>query len=230
MGNLLTKMIAAIAMVMALGMIAGCNTLDFSISFKNIEGLKQTDPILLDNTVIGQVGKITYTQEATFRVAVEISEKYKEAVFMDTRFVVGDSPIKPGEKAILIQIQPEVSQETRQRIAPGTLLQGSTGETFFSPSQTLESLWKRVADTLLEVIKNLEQIPETDQYQAFKDQLSELETQMKSSGSQVKEKIQDEILPQLEIKIKALMEKLEQKGEKEKAQSLEKELNRLQKI
>lgn len=230
MGNSLTKMISAIAMVMALGVIAGCNTLAFSISFKNIDGLKQKDPIILDNTVIGKVGKITYTQEATFLVAVEISEKYKEAVFTDTRFVIGDSPIEPGEKAVLIQIQPEVSQETRQQIAPGTILQGSTGENFFSPNQTLESLWKMVEDTFLEVIKNLEQIPETEQYQAFIDKLSELETQMKSSGSQVKEKIQDEILPQLEIKIKALMEKLERKGEKDKAQSLEKELNRLQSI
>lgn len=230
MGNFPTKMMIIIAMVLALGMIAGCNTLDFSILFKNIDGLKQKDPIILDNTVIGQVGKITYTQEATFLVAVEISEKYKEAVFMDTRFVIEDSPITPGEKAILIQIQPEVSQETRQLIAPGTILQGSAGETFFFPSQTLESLWKTVEDTFLEVIKNLEQIPETEQYQVFKDKLAELETQMKSSGSQVKEKIQDEILPQLEIKIKALMEKLEQKGEKDKAQSLEKELNRLQTI
>jgi len=230
MGTAITRSVAIFSILVGLLIMAGCNTLDFTISFKNIDGLKQGDPIILENTVIGKVGKITYTQEATFLVGVEISEEFKETVFMDTRFVVGDSPIKPGEKAVLIQTQPEISQETRQKITPGATLQGSTQENFLFPTQALEAFWQKVEETFLEVLKDIEKIPETDQYQAFKEKLSELETQMKSSGSQVKEKIQNEILPQLEIKIKELMEKLESQGEKDKAQSLEIELNRLQTI
>lgn len=230
MGTALTRILAILSILAGLLTLAGCNTLDFTISFTAIEGLKQGDQVLLDNTVIGKVSKITYTQEATFLVGVEISKEFKGSVFQDTRFIIDDSTLKPGEKAILVQAQPEISQETRQKITPGATLQGSTPEKFFLPTQTLESLWQKLGETFLDVLKDIEKIPETEQYQAFKEKLSELESQMKSSGSQVKEKIQDEILPQLEIKIKALIEKLESQGEKDKALSLEKELNRLQTI
>jgi hypothetical protein len=76
----------------------------------------------------------------------------------------------------------------------------------------------------------LETIPETEEYQALKDSMAELEQKLKSSGQKMGDTLKNDILPLLEEKIKALTDSLRKQGKEKQAQELEKDFGRLQEI
>ncbi len=93
-----------------------------------------------------------------------------------------------------------------------------------------QPFWTDLEKTFQGVLKELKDIPDSQEYKNLKKRLSELESQMAQSGKEIADKFHKEILPKLEEEIKRFMDMLEQQGKEDKAQSLEKELNKLQSI
>ncbi len=205
---------------------AGCNELGFHISFKNIHGLKENDAVIYENSQIGRVKKITYQKDATFLVEIVLSDEYNHTATQYTQFYVGDSQLSNGAKAILV----ELPRQGGKPIEKGATIKGKSKKYFAFPKGINEPFWENLEEKFQGFIEEFQDIPESEQYKNMKKKLSEFEAQMEESGREIADKFQKEILPKLEQEIKKFMDKLEQQGRQEDAQSLEKDLNKLQSI
>jgi ABC-type transporter Mla subunit MlaD len=207
-------------------LFAGCTGHRFTISFDQVNGLKQKDPVIFEGKPVGQVKKITYTQDAKFQVAVEIAEAFSDHATEDSRFFIGNAPGDTGTKAVII----EQSRAGGKKIPAGAVVDGSTKSPAETAAASLEEMWQTMEKKMADLMEQLETIPETEEYQAMKDAMAELEQTLKSSGQKMGDTLKNDILPLLEEKIKALSDSLRQQGKENQAEELEKDFGRLQKI
>ncbi|MEX1314063.1 MAG: MlaD family protein [Desulfotignum sp.] len=207
-------------------LFAGCTGHRFTISFDQVNGLKQKDPVIFEGKAVGQVKKITYTQDAKFQVAVEIAEAFSDHATEDSRFFIGNAPGDTGTKAVII----EQSRAGGKKIPAGAVVDGSTKSPAETAAASLEEMWQTMEKKMADLMEQLETIPETEEYQAMKDAMAELEQKLKSSGQKMGDTLKNDILPLLEEKIKALSDSLRQQGKENQAEELEKDFGRLQKI
>lgn len=206
--------------------LSGCTGLTLSVQFKQIDGLKQDDPVIFNATPIGKVKTISYTRDAGFLVSINIREEFSHAATEDTRFYIGVSPLDPDSKAVLL----EQTIPGGKKLDPGTTVQGSSKNIFTPYARTLESLGQTLEKTFSKILTDIEKIPESDQYKNLKKKLSELQTQFESSSKEIQETIRNDILPKLEEKLKKIIESLKQQGDNDKARELEKDFDKLQDI
>jgi len=206
--------------------VTGCNQYGFFISFKKIGGLKVDDAVIYKNEQIGQVKKITYENDATFLVGVLLDKDQAHFATQNTQFYIDTSPVKKGEKAIVLS----PGLEGGKPIAQGATVKGKSKQDQMIAKWKHQPFWTDLEKTFQGVLKELKDIPDSQEYKNLKKRLSELESQMAQSGKEIADKFHKEILPKLEEEIKRFMDMLEQQGKEDKAQSLEKELNKLQSI
>jgi paraquat-inducible protein B len=207
-------------------LFAGCTGHRFTISFDQVNGLKQKDPVIFEGTTVGQVKKITYTQDAKFQVAVEIAEAFSDRATEDSRFFIGNAPGDAATKAVII----EQSRAGGKKITAGAVVDGSTRSPAETAAASLEEMWQAMEKKMADLMEHLETIPETEEYLAMKEAMAELEQKLKSSGQKMGDTLKNDILPLLEEKIRALSESLRQQGKENQAEELEKDFGRLQKI
>ncbi|MEE4365558.1 MAG: MlaD family protein [Desulfotignum sp.] len=220
--RLFSLMIAALAITLT----AGCTPARFSISFDQVDGLKQGDPVIYENTKVGQVKNITYTKDAVFLVAVEIPETLSDCATEHSRFFIGSAPGDTGAKAVFI----EQSEPGGKKIANDAIVAGSTKTPIAAAASSLEAIWQAMEKSMADLMKKIETVPETEEYQALKDAMAEMEQKLKTSGQKMGDTLKKEILPLLEEKLNTLSEKLKQQGQEDKARSLEQDFGRLQDI
>jgi hypothetical protein len=175
---------------------------------------------------VGQVKKITYTQDAKFQVAVEIAEAFSDRATEDSRFFIGNAPGDAATKAVII----EQSRAGGKKITAGAVVDGSTRSPAETAAASLEEMWQAMEKKMADLMEHLETIPETEEYLAMKEAMAELEQKLKSSGQKMGDTLKNDILPLLEEKIRALSESLRQQGKENQAEELEKDFGRLQKI
>jgi ABC-type transporter Mla subunit MlaD len=214
------------AVLLCAALFAGCTGYRFIISFDQINGLKEKDPVIFEGTSVGQVKKITYTQDARFQVSVEIAEAFSDRATEDSRFFIGNAPGDTAARAVII----EQSRTGGKKIPADAVVDGSTRSPADAAAESLEQMWQAMGKKMNDLMTQLETIPETEEYQALKDSMAELEQKLKSSGQKMGDTLKNDILPQLEEKIKALTDSLRKQGKEKQAQELEKDFGRLQKI
>jgi len=207
-------------------LFAGCTGHRFTISFDQVNGLKEKDPVIFEGTAVGQVKKITYTQDARFQVSVEIAEAFSDRATEDSRFFIGNAPGDTATRAVII----EQSQTGGKKIPADAVVAGSTRSPADAAAESLEQMWQAMGKKMNDLMTQLETIPETEEYQALKDSMAELEQKLKSSGQKMGDTLKNDILPLLEEKIKALTDSLRKQGKEKQAQELEKDFGRLQEI
>jgi paraquat-inducible protein B len=220
------RLFSLLTAALAVTLTAGCTPARFSISFGQVDGLKQGDPVLCEGTKVGQVKEITYTKDAVFLVSVAIPETLSDCATEHSRFFIGTAPGDDGTKAIFI----EQSQPGGKKIANGAIVAGSKKTPLAAAPSSLEAFWQSMEKSMADLIKKIETVPETEEYQALKDAIAEMEQKLRSSGEKMGDTLKKEILPMLEEKLKALSETLKEQGKEEKAKSLERDFDRLQDI
>lgn len=207
-------------------LFAGCTGYGFTISFDQVNGLKEMDPVIFEGSQVGQVKKITYTKDAVFLVSVEIADKFSDCATEDSRFFIGKKPGDTTGKAVII----EQARTGGKKIPADAVVQGSTPTPAAAAAASMEELWQALGKKMADMMAQIETIPETDEYQAMKDAMAELEQKLKDSGQKMSDTLKNDILPLLEEKIKALSDSLRQQGQEKKADDLEKDFGRLQNI
>ncbi len=220
------RLFSLLVAALAITLTAGCAPARFSISFDQVDGLKQGDPVIHENTKVGQVKNITYTKDAVFLVSVEIPETLSDCATEHSRFFIGSAPGNTEEKAVFI----EQTKPGGKKIANDAIVAGSTKTPVAAAASSLEAFWKAMEKSMADLMKKIETVPETEEYQALKDAMAEMEQQLKTSGQKMGDTLKKEILPLLEEKLNALSEKLKEQGKEDKARSLEKDFGRLQDI
>jgi hypothetical protein len=216
----------AITALLGLMLVTGCQTTRFSISFDQVNGLKQNDPVICDNTPVGQVKNITYTKDAAFLVSVDIADKFSECTTEHARFFIGNAPEGSGSKAVFV----EPSRAGGKQIPAGAVVAGTPKSPAAAAAASMEEMWQAMGKKLTDLMAQLETIPETDEYQALKDAIAELEQKLKTSGQKMGDTLKNDVLPMLEEKMKALSDSLRQQGKENQAEDLEKDFGRLKDI
>lgn len=207
-------------------LFAGCTGYGFTISFDQVNGLKETDPVMFEETRVGQVKKITYTKDAVFLVSVEIADQFSDCATEDSRFFIGQGPDETAGKAVII----EQTRTGGTKIPADAVVDGSPASPAAAAAASMDEMWQALGKKMADMMAQIETIPETEEYQAMKDAMAELEQKLKDSGQKMSDTLKNDVLPLLEEKIKALSDSLRQQGQENKADDLEKDFGRLQDI
>ena len=225
--NAVPHMFYSIVMVLAGAVLfAGCTGYGFTISFDQVNGLKETDPVIFEGSQVGQVKKITYTKDAVFLVSVEIADQFSDCATEDSRFFIRQRPGETAGKAVII----DQARTGGTKIPADAVVDGSPTSPAAAAAASMDEMWQALEKKMADMMAQIETIPETEEYQAMKDAMAELEQKLRDSGQKMSDTLKNDVLPLLEEKIKALSDSLRQQGQENKADDLEKDFGRLQDI
>ena len=208
----------------------GCwqDTIHLDVDFDNLNGLAKDDRVLFEGNPAGKVAAIEYRPEGTYRVALEVDEGYAHALTEHSRFYVAEDPGRQGHQAIVI----DLVATGGKRLEDGATVNGETGP------QDVFARWKREMETGLQFLqeqvekfsRDVQGIPESDAYKKLKRSLQDWAEEMERAGEGAREKIEREWLPRIQRELDALREQFKSRGQEERLEPLEKEVDRIRNI
>jgi molybdopterin converting factor small subunit len=207
-------------------LFVGCNTLDFTVNFKGIDGLKAGDPVVVDHTPVGRVTAISPPGNGTYAVFVEIDKEFKSFMTEHAVFRLAPSREKPGQTVVRVtQAAPGGSP-----LQKGAIVQGAEDP----PVQGFSGMLKQLETGFGQFMDEVGKIPESEAFKRLESAMDELARKMKASGKEVRETMKNEILPKLQKELEALKKRLEDGGQRlepldNKLESLEHKLEPLEK-
>ncbi|MDY0374361.1 MAG: hypothetical protein RBQ72_01370 [Desulfobacterium sp.] len=183
--------------------LMGCNTLGLTVNFKELHGLTQGAPVILDYTVIGRVKEILPLKNGTYPAALEIDPDFKTLVTDHSTFTL--VPEYKGQDLI-----PRTIVMVNNKTPGGSPLTDGSIVEGFSPTMMPEvsKTIKKFAAGFEAFKEKIGRIPETDEYKQFEQSIDELAQNMKESGEEIKEQIRNEILPKIEQEFEAFKQRL----------------------
>ena len=198
----------------------GCTPLDFTVTFKDIGGLKAGAPVLVDQTPVGRVTAISPTGNGTYDVSVEVDKEFKAFMTEHSIFRLTPSLENPGQTVL------RVTQRAPGGIPleKGVIVQGAEEPSLPDLSGMLKKLETGFGQFMDEVGK----IPESEEYKRLESAMEEFAKEMKASGKEVQETLKNEILPKLRKELEALKKRLEDRGQA--LEPLEEKLDTLKEI
>jgi paraquat-inducible protein B len=203
-------------------MLTGCNDFSLDLSFSDIQGLKKENPIFFDQSKVGHVTHIAYTDSGEFLVTVHIEKAFKSAFTEHSRFKIIDSPLKEHEQAIIMTL----AQKGGEKLKKGVIVKAIPP----SPLQGLAPFIDKFKTSLDNMVNSMKSIPESEEYQQLENKIDELAQKMKTAGKALQESIKNDIIPKLKQELEALTSELEKKGMEEETKPLEKKLNALEDV
>jgi len=225
-------MFGSIWIVMLISWVSlGCSTggLHLKVRFDQINGLKAEERILFEENEIGRVTQVSYEQQGTYLVDVEIHGDFKGAVTGKSRFFIINDPSHPGRKAVeMITVK---SGEARP-LADGTVVRGVT-----RLSALLDRMEDDVSRTMADLKKRfkkysdeLKEAPEDEDLKRLQKDLDQLLDEIKRSGAAFREKVQKDVVPRLQEEIDKLRERLRELGREKEVEPLETRMDEMRRI
>ena len=203
-------------------LIAGCDgaSHDFKIRFNDIQGLRKNDPVFFDNTAIGKVTDIDYTDAGSYLVGVSIEDQYSALPKDSSTFYIDSNPGTEDREAIhIIQIKAGGNMVKENAVVEGqpkyAALYGRIADNFRKNIDELQA-------GLTEFFKDLQNLSENEQIKLIERQLDEILAEIGSLSRQMKHKLETEVLPQIKEHIKELKRRLEKNGKQEELKNVEK--------
>lgn len=207
-----------------LASLAGCfnRALDFQIRFDDVHGLKKGDPVYFEETVIGTVTAVDYTDSGNFLVSVAIQNEFANAATVASRFYIDGDPEKRSQKLLrVVQLA-----KGGDRIEAGEIVDGHTkyavlyDQFAYQLGQNI-TLFESGINEFLEALKgfsNDEQIKELEK------QLDDIIADLGHMSREMKDKLENEILPLLREKIEELRKSLEGTGQEKDLESIDRKM------
>lgn len=180
--------------------------LHFKAKYDQLSGLQTGDNVIFEGHDIGDVTGIAYTQEGYYLVDVGVKQNFLNAATEDSQFFIVTDPNNPARKSIqVIQKRPggKVLEE-------GAVVEGSSRtESFLEPIlKGFREGFDELNKELEGLSKELQRVPESEEYRQLERQLEDLAEQMKEAEKSAQEKWQKEILPRLQQEMERLREEL----------------------
>ncbi len=199
-----------------LSFYTSANAISFKIEFSEVHGLKNNDNMIHNKNIIGSVKKIVYSEDATFLVDVHLLDEFKHLATTATLFYVTKDPNSKKQKAIATTLH----QKKGEPIKDGTVIKGT--------SKTYANL-QRLSNKLYQ---NLQKISDSDAIKKLDKELHNLAEEMKQSEKAAREKIKEEVIPELKKNLEALKKKFQDSDKKngKEIEALEQQVEELQKI
>jgi paraquat-inducible protein B len=205
-----------ISLVLSAVIISGCQerVLGIKIKFDQIDGLKQGDRVILDQSDIGQVKSVFYTQEGAFIVNITVKDNFANAVTENSRFFIVDDPGNKGQKAI------EITRIARGGIPlkNNAVVKGSARASAFIDKnlKDFDSEMKGLEKQFDEFCKDLKSLPASEEFKELKKEIERLFQEIAEQGKTVHSKLEKEVLLRLKQALEKLKENLRKLTKKDK--------------
>ena len=223
------KRLIILALMTALVLPACKNdTLDLQVRFDQVQGLKQGDRVLFEQSHIGDVKRVFYTEQGAFLVDIAIDHNFAAAATEHSRFVVVSDPVNTPAKALAMTHL----RQGGTPLADKTVVQGTTEAALLVQKifDGIESGIKSFEEQLHQFSKELGDIPESEEFKRLENEFNRLAEELKQSGRETRDKIKTEILPQLRQDMEDLRRRLRELGREEEIKPLEVKMEEIQRI
>ena len=204
------------------------HTFSVNVQFQGLSGLAKQDAVLFEKNTIGGVDTIHFNQDGSYAVRLLIDKGFGNAVTEYSRFVIVDDPNRKGHKAVEVSL----TQLGGTPLPDGAAVTGTepVSELGRRLQQDVEAGLAFFVEQIEKLTGDLKQVPQSDEYQRLKKELSDLADDMSRAGKKAREKLKDEWVPRLESEIENFKKRLEEFGREKEAEPLEKELERIRRI
>jgi ABC-type transporter Mla subunit MlaD len=201
--------------------LAACfeGTHDFTIRFSDVHGLQKGDPVYFEETAVGSVAAVDYTDAGRFRVKVALEKAHASAATDASRFYIDRDPAKSNQRLVRI-----VQLETGgQPIEEGAVVAGHTKYAVIAEGWARQlghnmTIWESGINAFL---KELQSITTEEQVAEIERQLDEIIAALGDMSRDMKRRLENDILPLLREKIEELRRILEKSGREEDVERLE---------
>ena len=184
------------------------------IRFNDIEGLRKDDQVFFDQTPIGVVKDIEYTDDGNYLVKVAVEDQYSPLPKDSSTFYIDSNPENESQKAVrIIQIQDDGNTIEKNAIVEGqtkyAAIYGQIANKFRKNGRVMES-------EINEFFKRIQNLSEDEQIKQLERQLDKILAEIENLSAQMKHKLETEILPRIKEQIEELRRRLEEIGKEEK--------------
>lgn len=199
-----------------------------NVIFDDLNGLTKEDRVLFDGNTIGSVTSFEYNQDGNYTAEISIDKGFTHAVTEFSRFVIITDPGNPESKALEIRLD----QKGGDPLANGATVRGESQEQNFGAQlqDKLKSGFSFFKKQIEKFGEDLQQYPNSDEYQKLKKTLEDLAAEIEQKEKQTREKIKREWLPQIQREMDELREKLKQFGREGDMAPLDDEMERIIRI
>ena len=165
------------------------------IRFNDIEGLRKNDQVFFDQTPIGVVTDVEYTDTGNYLVKVAVDDQYSSLPKDSSTFYIDSNPENESQKAIrIIQIQDDGNIIEKNTIVEGqtkyAAIYGQIANKFRKNVRVMES-------EINEFFKGLQNLSEDEQIKQLERQLDKILSEIENLSAQMKHKLETEILPRI---------------------------------
>ena len=210
--------------VILLASLAGCfnSALDFQIRFDDVHGLKKGDPVYFEETVIGIVAAVDYTDSGDFLVRVAIQNEFAHAATVASKFYIDGDPEKRSQKLLrVVQLEKGGNRIEEDEIVDGHTKYAVLYDQFANQLGQNITLFESGINEFLKALKGFSS---DEQIKELEKQLDDIIADLGHMSREMKDKLENEILPLLREKIEELRKSLEGTGQGKDLESIDRKM------
>ncbi len=207
--------------------LIGCigTTHNFKIRFNDIQGLRKNDRVFFDQTAIGEVTGIEYTDTGNSLVSVAVEDQFASLPKDSSTFYIDSNPETEERKAIRItQIK-----DGGNIIEKDTIVEGQSK--YVSIFDQIANKFRKdvhvLESEINEFIKGLQNLSESEQIKQIERQLDKILAEIENLSVEMKHKLETDILPRIKEQLEELRRRLEKIGKEEKLKHVDKKIEKI---
>ena len=223
-GPLTLRSILVLTVVLLALTMFGCfnGTHDFTIRFEDLHGLKTGDPVYFEDSPIGEVAAVEYTDAGLFLVSVALQKEFASAATDASRFYIDAAPQNGAQKRVqVVQMTPGGTP-----VEEGAVVDGHTKYAVLY-EQFAHRLGKNITileSGINEFLEALQDISTEEQIAQLDRQLDAIIADLGEMSRDMQYRLEHEILPLLQEKLEELRKRLEGPGEEDDIDRLERKM------
>ena len=210
--------------------ILGCRSHEIRlyVTFDHLSGLVGEDRVIFEGNQIGSVQAVSYNSDGRYTVQVGIDKGFMHAVTQYSNFSIIEDPQRSDHKAVSVFL----TKQGGTPLESGTTVAGvpAEGDLFARLQKDLESGFSFFKEQIEEFERDVQQYPESEEYNNLKKSLEDLTAEIQQKEKQARKRIKREWLPRIQRELDELREKLKQYGREKEVEPLEKEVDRIRRI
>lgn len=240
----------------------GCteNSLTLQVRFSQVSGLKKNDHVYLGRNEIGQVKKVTYTDQGDYLVEVRIAPEFTNAATEDSRFYIEHAPSSEPAMAVIVEqdrpggvilkngatVQGSVRAGYLDKIFED--LRKSAGKAESELNRALEDLKRSLGATSEKLDRSLEaaiddltlrldafreelgKVPDSQEVRQLEESFRQFADEFLKAQKEVQDHIRNEILPRFRLELEHLRELLKKQGREKELEKMDKQVKELEMV
>jgi paraquat-inducible protein B len=215
--NLFFSALAALVLTGCIG-----TSHNFMIRFNDIEGLRKNDQVYFDQTPIGIVTDVEYTDTGNYLVKVAVEDQYSTLPKDSSTFYIDSNPENESQKSVrIIQIEDDGNIIEKNAIVEG---QSKYVAIYSQIANKFRRNARLMEFEINEFFKGLQNLTEDEQIKQLERQLDKILSEIENLSVQMKHKLDTEILPRIREQIEELRRRLQQIGKEEKLKYVDRKI------